>query len=56
MRAGRQSRDERGVATIEMIGIIPVAVLIAGSILQLFLVGYAALSAESAARLAAREH
>ncbi len=55
MRAGRQSRDERGVATIEMIGIIPVAVLIAGSILQLFLVGYAALSAESAARLAARE-
>jgi hypothetical protein len=43
------------VATIEMIGIIPLAVMIAGAIIQLYLVGYAAVKAESAARLAARE-
>ena len=51
----RRSRGERGQATIEMLGILPLALLIAGAILQLFLIGYAAVSAESAARLAARE-
>jgi hypothetical protein len=48
-------REERGQATIEMIGVIPLAALIAGAIIQLYLVGYAAVSAESASRLAARE-
>lgn len=48
-------REQRGQATIEMIGIIPLAVLILGGIIQLYMVGYAAVSAESAARLAARE-
>lgn len=38
-----------------MIGIIPIAALIAGAIIQLYLVGYAAVAAESASRLAARE-
>ena len=48
-------RDDRGQATIEMIGIIPIAAMIAGAIIQLYLVGYAAVAAESASRLAARE-
>ncbi len=48
-------RGEGGQATIEMIGIIPLAALIAGAIIQLYLVGYAAVAAESASRLAARE-
>lgn len=55
---GHQARrtDERGQATIEILGIIPIAALILGGIIQLFLVGYAAVSAESASRLAAREY
>jgi len=48
--------DERGQATIEMIGIIPIVTLIAGAIIQLYLVGYAAVSAESASRVAARAY
>lgn len=48
-------RDDRGQATIEIIGIIPLAAMIAGAIIQLYLVGYAAVAAESASRLAARE-
>lgn len=51
----QRPRDERGQATIEMIGILPLAALIAGAIIQLYLVGYAAVAAESASRLAARE-
>lgn len=51
----RDRKNEHGVATIEMIGIIPIAALIAGAIIQLYMVGYAAVSAESASRLAARE-
>ncbi len=51
----RRRRTEEGQATIEMLGILPMALLVAGAILQLFLLGYAAVSAESAARLAARE-
>ncbi len=51
----RRRRDENGMASIELVGIIPVAFLICGAIIQLFLIGYAAVSAESAARLAARE-
>lgn len=52
----RRRRDEGGQATIEMIGIIPLAALIAGAIIQLYLVGYAAVAAESSSRLAAREY
>jgi hypothetical protein len=48
--------DERGQATIEILGIIPIAALVLGGIIQLFLVGYAAVAAESASRLAAREY
>lgn len=55
MPTTRGRRDERGQATIEMIGIIPIAVMIAGAIIQLFMIGYAAVAAESSARLAARE-
>lgn len=55
MPNSRRRRDERGQATIEMIGVIPIAVLIAGAIIQLFMIGYAAVAAESSARLAARE-
>lgn len=51
----REQRGERGTATLEMIGIIPMAFLVAGAIIQLYMVGYAAVAAESAARLTARE-
>jgi hypothetical protein len=54
-RETRRRRGQDGQATLEMIGIIPMTVLIAGAIIQLYLVGYAAVAAESAARLAARE-
>lgn len=50
-----RGRGQRGQATIEMLGILPIAILVAGIILELFLIGYAAVSAESAARQAARE-
>jgi hypothetical protein len=53
--AASRRRDQGGQATIEMIGIIPIAALVAGAIIQLYLVGYAAVAAESASRLAARE-
>lgn len=49
-------RDQRGQATLEMIGIIPFFILIVGAILQIYMIGYAAVSAESAARMAAREY
>ena len=39
-----------------VVGLIVLGVLILGGIIQLFLVGYAAVSAESASRLAAREY
>lgn len=55
-RHTRSRRTERGQATIEILGIIPIAALILGGIIQLYLVGYAAVSAESASRLAAREY
>lgn len=51
----QRQRDENGVATIEVIGIIPIALVIAGAILQIYMLGYAAVAAESASRLAARE-
>jgi hypothetical protein len=51
----RAPRGEDGTATLEMIGIIPMAVLIAGAIIQLYMLGYAGVQAESAARVAARE-
>jgi hypothetical protein len=51
----RRRREEQGTATLEMIGIIPMAFLVAGAIIQLYMVGYAAVAAESAARLTARE-
>ncbi len=56
MQPPRAVRSEQGQATIEILGIIPVAVLVLGGIIQLYLVGYAAVSAESASRLAAREY
>lgn len=51
----RRKRSEAGQATIDFIGVLPFAILVAGVIIQIFLVGYAAISAESSARLAARE-
>jgi len=55
MSARRRRGDESGVATIEFLGVLPLVILIAGAIFQLFLMGYAAVEAESSARLAARE-
>jgi Flp pilus assembly protein TadG len=52
-RAGR--RSDRGQATLEMIGIIPIFVIVLGAIIQLFMIGYAGVSAEASARVAARE-
>jgi Flp pilus assembly protein TadG len=52
-RRGR--RDQRGQATLEMIGILPLFMIVLGAIIQLFMIGYAAVSAEGSARLAARE-
>lgn len=54
-RSVGRARDEGGQASLEIIGIIPIVALVLGGIIQLFLVGYAAVSAESASRLAARE-
>ena len=48
-------RDEQGQATLEIIGSIPLFMLVLGVIIQLFMIGYAAIGAESAARMAARE-
>ena len=53
--AQRRGRGQRGQATLEMIGILPLFVIVLGAIIQLFMIGYAAVSAEAAARLAARE-
>jgi hypothetical protein len=55
MRTSRR-RDQSGQATLEILGFIPIAAVVLGGIIQLFLVGYAAVSAESASRLAAREY
>jgi hypothetical protein len=49
------TRSQRGQATLEMIGILPLFVIVLGAIIQLFMIGYAAVSAEASARLAARE-
>ena len=49
-------RGERGQASIEVLGVIPLAAMVLGGIIQLYLVGYAAVSAEAASRLAAREY
>jgi Flp pilus assembly protein TadG len=55
MGSVRRTARERGQATLEMVGIIPIFMLVLGAIIQLFLVGYAAVAAESTARHAARE-
>ncbi len=55
MTAGRTSgRGERGQASVELIGMLPFLVLAALLVWQLLLVGYAATSAENAARAASR--
>jgi Flp pilus assembly protein TadG len=55
-RALGARRDERGqTATLEMIGVLPLAAIVVGAIIQLFLIGYAGVSAEASARVAARE-
>lgn len=52
----RRHLDQRGsIAAIEILGVIPLAAAIAGSMFQLYLMGQAGVEAESAARLAARE-
>jgi hypothetical protein len=38
-----------------MIGILPLFVIILGAVIQLFMIGYSAVSAEASARVAARE-
>lgn len=50
-----KGRDERGQGTIEILATIPFALLITGAIIQLFFIGYAAVSAEGTARQAARD-
>lgn len=57
MRLTRKDRspDERGQGTIEILATIPFALLITGAIIQLFFIGFAAVTAEGTARLAARE-
>lgn len=47
-------RGERGQASVELIGMLPFLVLAALLVWQLLLVGYAATSAENAARAASR--
>ncbi len=54
-RDAQHSRNDSGSALIEFLGVIPFAVLVAGFILQMFLIGYGAISAESSARFAARQ-
>lgn len=55
MSARRASgHGERGQASVELIGMLPFLVLAALLVWQLLLVGYAATSAESAARAASR--
>ena len=49
-------RGERGQATLEMVGVLPLAMIVLGAVIQLFMVGYAAVAAESTARMAAREY
>lgn len=48
------ARDERGQASIELIGMLPFLVLAGLLVWQLLLFGYAATSAENAARAASR--
>lgn len=52
---GPGQRGRRGQATLEMIGILPLFVIVLGAVIQLFMIGYAAVSAEGSARVAARE-
>lgn len=49
-----RARGERGQASVELIGMLPFLVLAALLVWQLLLVGYAATSAENAARAASR--
>ncbi|WP_109510115.1 TadE/TadG family type IV pilus assembly protein [Nocardioides speluncae] len=51
----RRTRNEKGQGTIEILATIPFALLITGAIIQLFFIGYAAVSAEGTARQAARD-
>ena len=52
----QRRRDDSGQALVEVVGTLPLAILAGGVVLQLFLVGYGAMRAESSARLAAREY
>jgi Flp pilus assembly protein TadG len=52
---GAQRKDsERGQATVEFVGILPAALLVAALVLQLALAGHTAWLAANAARVAAR--
>lgn len=51
----RRMRNEKGQGTIEILATIPFALLITGAIIQLFFIGFGAVTAEGTARLAARE-
>lgn len=51
----RESRDDRGYASIEVLGMLPFFFLAAAFVLQLAFIGYGAMKAESSARYAARE-
>jgi Flp pilus assembly protein TadG len=55
MMRTRPRRGQRGQATLEMIGVLPILAIILGTVIQLFMIGYAAVSAEASARVAARE-
>lgn len=50
----RRLRDERGQASVELVGMLPFLILAAMLVWQLLLVGYAVTSAENAARAASR--
>ena len=54
MRAARPLRTERGQASVELLGILPLLLIAALLVWQLLLAGYAVTSAENAARNASR--
>jgi len=56
MTTTSRRRDERGsIVLTELLGTIPLFLLVFGAIFQIFLVGQASVEAESAARMTARQ-
>lgn len=52
----RRARRDRGVASLELVGLLPLVALVVSMILQLVASAYTADAAESAARAAARAY